>query len=292
MTIFGKLAYDSGTGVLALLSLRFVGGSIGLAALGYARHRRAAGPFIASRAACRAFLLGALIYALQSAALFAALREIDASLAVLLLYTYPAFVAAGAVMLGREPLGPRTIGALALASVGIGLVLGAGGASDGTGVGIALGLLAGAGYAVYVLAADALLDQAAPIALSAVVCAGAGTSFAVVAIASGSLEWPQGNALIWVAGITVVSTVVAIGSLFAGLKRVGPTTASVVSTVEPVFAVGLAFLVFGETLSGLQLAGAAMVLTALLTISARPLTREPLTKEPLTKGPHPCRTSG
>lgn len=281
MTIFGKLAYDSGIGVVALLSLRFTGGSIGLAALGRAQRRREAGAFTSPRTTHRAFLLGAVIYALQSAALFAALREIDASLAVLLLYTYPAFVAAGAVLLGREPLSPPTIGAILLASAGISLVLGAGGAGAGSGIGIALGLLAGAGYAVYVLAADVLLERAEPIALSAVVCAGAGTSFTLVAIASGSLQWPEGDALIWLAGITLVSTVVAIGTLFTGLKRVGPTTASVISTVEPVFAVGLAFLVFGETLSAVQLAGAALVLTALLTISSRPLT----------KGSRPCRTS-
>ena len=60
--------------------------------------------------------------------------------------------------------------------------------------------------------------------------------------------------------IVVVSTVGAVGLFFAGLQRVGPTAASILSTLEPVVTVGLAFAVFGESLGGAQLAGASLVL--------------------------------
>ena len=52
----------------------------------------------------------------------------------------------------------------------------------------------------------------------------------------------------------------SILAFFAGLKRVGPATASIVSTLEPVVTVALAWLVLGETLTLLQLAGGAIVL--------------------------------
>ncbi len=61
-------------------------------------------------------------------------------------------------------------------------------------------------------------------------------------------------------GIAVVSTVGAVGLFFAGLQRVGPTAASILSTVEPLVTVGLAFVVFGESLGATQLAGGALVL--------------------------------
>ena len=64
----------------------------------------------------------------------------------------------------------------------------------------------------------------------------------------------------WLAGIAVVSTVGAVGLFFAGLQRVGPTAASILSTLAPVVTVGLAFAVFGESLGAAQLAGAALVL--------------------------------
>ena len=72
----------------------------------------------------------------------------------------------------------------------------------------------------------------------------------------------------WLAAIAVVSTVGAVSLFFAGLKRVGPTTASILSTAEPVTTVVLAFLAFGESLGPVQLAGGALVLGAVLVLSA------------------------
>jgi drug/metabolite transporter (DMT)-like permease len=67
----------------------------------------------------------------------------------------------------------------------------------------------------------------------------------------------------------VVSTVASISLFFAGLRRVGPTTASILATVEPLVTVLLAFLVFAETLGMVQLLGAALVLAAVPVLHAR-----------------------
>ena len=61
--------------------------------------------------------------------------------------------------------------------------------------------------------------------------------------------------------IASVSTVLPIVLFMAGLARVGPSTASIASTIEPPFTVALAWIVFGETLGPLQLAGGAFVLS-------------------------------
>jgi drug/metabolite transporter (DMT)-like permease len=58
----------------------------------------------------------------------------------------------------------------------------------------------------------------------------------------------------------------AIGLFFAGLRRVGPSTASILATGEPLVTVVLAFAVFGESLGPLQLAGGALVLGAVLVV--------------------------
>ena len=73
----------------------------------------------------------------------------------------------------------------------------------------------------------------------------------------------------WLACLAVVSTVGAISLFFAGLRRVGPTTASILATVEPLVTVVLAFLVFGETLGAVQLAGGALVLAAVVILCVR-----------------------
>jgi drug/metabolite transporter (DMT)-like permease len=66
----------------------------------------------------------------------------------------------------------------------------------------------------------------------------------------------------------MVSTVAAVSLFFAGLKRVGPTTASILSTVEPVVTVLLAFLLFGELLGSLQLVGGALVVAAVVVLGS------------------------
>jgi drug/metabolite transporter (DMT)-like permease len=73
----------------------------------------------------------------------------------------------------------------------------------------------------------------------------------------------------WLACLAVVSTVASISLFFAGLRRVGPTTASILATVEPLVTVVLAFLAFGETLAPAQLAGGALVLAAVLVLNVR-----------------------
>jgi drug/metabolite transporter (DMT)-like permease len=73
----------------------------------------------------------------------------------------------------------------------------------------------------------------------------------------------------WLAAIAVVSTVGAVGLLFAGIRRVGPTAASILSTTEPLVTVLLAFLAFGESLGAVQLVGGAFVLAAAAVLSAR-----------------------
>jgi drug/metabolite transporter (DMT)-like permease len=108
-----------------------------------------------------------------------------------------------------------------------------------------------------------------PALLSALVCTGATISLTTGSTALGQLH-PGAVTLAgwgWLASLAVVSTVGAVGLFFAGLHRVGPTTASILSTVEPLVTGLLAFLVFGETLTAVQVAGGALVLGAVLVLN-------------------------
>jgi drug/metabolite transporter (DMT)-like permease len=63
-----------------------------------------------------------------------------------------------------------------------------------------------------------------------------------------------------------VSTVVAILTFFAGLERVGPSAAAILSVFEPVVTVVLAALVFGDSLAAIQVLGGALVLAAVVVV--------------------------
>lgn len=100
---------------------------------------------------------------------------------------------------------------------------------------------------------------------------GAAVTFGVAGAATGTLETGfAGEGWAWLAAIALVSTVTPIVLFFAGMRRVGPSMAAIVSTLEPPTTVLLAFLAFGESLTAVQLAGGALVLGAVLLINARP----------------------
>ncbi|MGH2946423.1 MAG: DMT family transporter [Solirubrobacteraceae bacterium] len=273
MAVFGKLAYDGGATVGTLLAVRFVLAAALFWALvlagGAAREVRALG----RRDVGAGLALGACVYAIQAGCYFAALERIDASLLSLLLYTFPAMVAAAAVVLGRERVDGRRLAALGLASGGLVLVVaGAAGALDP--LGAALGLGAAVVYSTYILVGEGIARRMRPRVLSALVCSGAAASLTAGTALLGDLR--PGELTVagwgWLACLTVVSTVASISLFFAGLRRVGPTTASILATVEPLVTVLLAFLVFGEMLGAVQVTGGALVLAAVLVLQARRMT--------------------
>jgi drug/metabolite transporter (DMT)-like permease len=266
MAIFGKLAYGEGANAGTLLSVRFA-----LAAVLFWAIVAARGARISRRDAIAGLSLGACGYALQAGCYFAALERIDASLLSLLLYTFPALVAGAAVALGRERLDRRRVAALAIASGGLALVVGGARTGGLEPLGTALGLAAAVVYSTYILVSDGLVARIRPEILTALVCTGAAIPLTAGSALLGELR--PGDLTVpgwgWITALAVISTVGAIGLFFAGLRRVGPTTASILATVEPLVTVLLAFLVFGERLSPIQLTGGAFVLAAVIAINTR-----------------------
>jgi drug/metabolite transporter (DMT)-like permease len=269
MAVFGKLAYDNGVTVGTLLSVRFAFAALLfwllVLAEGSARELRS----LTRRDIALALALGACGYAAQAGCFFAALDRIDASLLSLVLYTFPGMVAVAAIVLGRERPDSRRLGALALASGGLVLVLASAKAGSLDPLGTALALSAAVVYTTYILVSEGIAGRLRPSLLSALVCTGAAVSLTLGTAALGDLHPGAVSAAGWgwLAALSVVSTFAAVSLFFAGLKRVGPTTASVLSTVEPVVTVVLAFLVFGELLGVLQLVGGGLVIAAVIVLA-------------------------
>jgi drug/metabolite transporter (DMT)-like permease len=261
MAVFGKLAYGEGATVGTLLAVRFTFAAI-LFWAGMAATTRTVR--VAPRDLLAGLALGACGYALQSGCYFAALQRIDASLLSLLIYTFPAIVAAAAIALGRERADSRRLTAVVVASGGIALVVAGAGAGAIDPLGAALGLTAAFAYSAYILVSDGIAKRVAPHVLAALVCTGAAVALTLGSAALGDLrpDALTASGWGWLAALAAISTVGAIGLFFAGLKRVGPTTASILATVEPLVTVLLAFLVFSESLTSIQLGGGALVLAA------------------------------
>jgi drug/metabolite transporter (DMT)-like permease len=67
-----------------------------------------------------------------------------------------------------------------------------------------------------------------------------------------------------VAWVVVLGTVVPYGLILLALRSLGSARTGLLGMAEPVLAAGVAFVVLGEALSPVQLAGGAVVLTGIV----------------------------
>ncbi len=275
--LFAKPVYASGVGWHELMAWRFgIGAVLAWAWVLTHRSTRAGLRRMSRRSVLFAIGLG-VMYTGNSSTYYAGLETVPASLAALIVYIYPALVAVLSLRVGQPLRGRRAWGALALALVGVALAVG--GPSGASGApplrGLLLMLASPAIYSVWIILAARLTgedrvdvghDAAAgvdPIAAGALILTATATTFWVTALAFGRPVLPnQIPAAAWlgIAGIGVVSTFVAVQAFYAGAHRIGAARAALVSTVEPIWTIALASLLFGESLGPVQLLGGALIL--------------------------------
>lgn len=282
MAIFGKLAYEAGVTPQVLLMLRFAMAAavLGLVLLVQPKLRlldavpqpAPRGPVLA-RVILIAVALGAIGYALQSTLYFSALERLDASLTALILYTYPLFVTIGSAALGRERLTVRRVVALLAASAGTVLILVGVGSLRFDLLGVVLGFAGAITYTVYILVSDTVVNRLPPVVLTTLVMAGAAVTLTGrVALTGGLVIHITPAGWLWIGCIALVSTVIAMLSFFAGLARTGPSTASILSTFEPVVTTVLATVTLHEFLTPVQLLGGLLVLGAVVLVQLKRAT--------------------
>ncbi|RKG83979.1 DMT family transporter [Corallococcus terminator] len=275
--LFARLAYAAGADMPTLLFLRFTLAGLVLTCVMVARRQR----WPRGRVLLGLFLLGALGYFAEGSAYFVALQHASAGLVALLLYLFPALVAVLQVAMGREHLSRLRWLAVALALTGTALTVDPG--PDAKPLGIALGVLSAVIYAVYVLSSARVVGPAGPLAASTVILLSAGVAFGTLMLVKGP-SFPQ-TAVGWgaVAGLSLLSTVVAVLTFFAGLERIGPVNTSLLSTLEPVMAVVLGALFLGERLSLRQGAGGLLILVAVVVLARS----DPARPEPVSQAAGP-----
>ena len=266
------LAQREHVGTTTLLASRYALGAIALWLVLIGLRRPLPGLGIALGAVA----LGATTYAAASALYLAAIERMGAGPAGVVSYCYPVLVMAGAVALGRERLSRRRTAALALAVSGVGLLVAGGGLGAINAAGALLAFGSATVYTAYVLASAALRERAEPLALSTLVATGAAGAFAAAHTVHGGAPVHTATAALAVIALALVPTAFAVSAFLAGLGRIGPSRASIASSLEPAVAVACGVLVLGERLVPVQFLGAGLVIAAVLAIELRQLPRVPV----------------
>ena len=284
--LFAKPVYSTGVDWLTLMTWRFsIGAGLSWAWVLAGRRGRGAVRSLDRRTILVAIALG-VMYTGNSSTYFAGLETVPASLAALIVYIYPALVAVLTLRIGRRLEGRRAWAALAIAMVGVVLAIGT---IDADEVPPTSGLLLMAAspliYSVWIVLSARLAGErrtgvgsagtagADPTVAGAVMMSATASTFWIVALALGHPVLPaQVPAQAWggIVGVGAVSTFVAIQAFYAGAHRIGAARASLVSTVEPIWTIVLAGILFGEHLAPLQLVGGALILGGVVIAQTRP----------------------
>lgn len=251
-----------------------------LAAAAWSRGEAQAGPAgrvrpapVVRPADRRALLLAGLGYAATAGLLFVAFERIATSLAILILYTYPALVALGAHLLGRERLTRFHAGALVLTFAGVALVGGAGGALE-------LGGVLAAVAAALTNAATLLFQQpylarvpASRAAEYTFVSAAAATL--LVTAATGQLRLPPLESWPALLALAAGPSVVAVLAINRGVQLIGAARTAIVATLEPLFAAVWGAVWLGESFGPWQALGGFAILTGVTLLQAAPAAPAP-----------------
>ena len=271
-----KTILSTGVSAVRLAEVRSLGAAVGLLAIvAVARPERLR---VARRELPYLIAFGVLGLAFVQWFYFLAIHRLAIGVALLIEYLAPLLVALWARFAYQEVVRPRIWIALALALVGLATIVDVfGGAATLSSAGVAFALAGAIAYAVYVLLAEHVVGGRDPVSLL-----GYGFLFASIFWAVLAPWWSfsaaqlthitslDGNLHavhlpVWVlAGWMVVfGTIVPFFLLVSALRHLSASRVAIVAMLEPVAGAFVAWAWLSESLGGIQLIGAGIVLAAI-----------------------------
>jgi drug/metabolite transporter (DMT)-like permease len=263
--VLARYSYGTGLSPQQVTALRFFGTfAIVAVALAVTQHR-----FLSRQPLV--YMQGVLFAAANYLYMFA-VNELSAGLATVIFFAYPAVVAVLAVPMYRERLTRRTVIAIVLALGGIVLISGilTGGVGQLSPLGLVYAIAGMIGIGVYALLGQKTVAGDHPLTITATVTL-ISSLIAVVAFPTALPALGVMSAQQWVlaGAIAVFSAALPVMMQLAAIRRIGATKASLIGILETPVALLFAYLALGETLTGNQVLGSALVVASVLVITVR-----------------------
>ncbi len=219
-----------------------------------------------------------LLIGVQSLCLYSAVARLPVALALLAFNTFPIWTALWAWVVYREPPARPLLVAMPVILVGLTLALDVFGAASGLGAagqwarigtGVAFALAAAGTFSLALVLTqhevgdvDGRVRTATTMGMAGLVALGTVTL-------QGGFHLPQAATGWW--GLAALTCLYGTGFtiMFTVLPRLGVVGNSAIMNVEPVFALVLAWLVLGQVIAPVQIAGALVVVGAVVALGLR-----------------------
>ena len=213
---------------------------------------------------------------------FASIKASSVGLALTMLATAPLFIGFIEPLVYKRRLAWREVAVAAVVFAGISMVFEA--EKDQT-LGMALGLTSAFLAAVFSTVNGVLVRRHDPVNMSAVELLAAGLGMAVWLLSKGELgaavlHVPNSD-WVWIVLLAVVATSFAFMVSIQVLKQLTPFESAMAINLEPIYAIALAYVLFGERFSPGFYLGAFLVIGAVfLDTALRSKTPEKTTQQP------------
>jgi probable blue pigment (indigoidine) exporter len=198
---------------------------------------------------------------------FLALNYLDVSVYIVLVYLYPVLVVVGSSLLGHHRASPQTWLALAVVMVGIVLTVPElfGGVGSISAVGVVLTLAQACAMAAFMIVSSRVMPQSVDGTVHAAWNVLGGALVMAPLAFGGGLVVPHGGRLIpEVLLFALVPTVIANVCFFRAMRHIVPGVVAMIMTLEVALAIWWSVLFLDESVTGVKMLGAAVVIAGVL----------------------------
>lgn len=225
---------------------------------------------VSGRNDAKLFFLGGFSTGITSILLYMSYVYIPIGMATTLHFVYPACVSLACVIFFKDRMGPATLVALAASTLGVFLF--AGKMTAGSLAGIILALGSGVTFAFYIVLADkTTLKENDSFKVAFYICLLTALISAVYGLGTGQLTFGlTPKAWLYSFLVSMFSSLGGVALLQLGIKCCGGTTASILSTFEPITSVICGAIILGEQLTLPKIAGCACIVFSVILISTAP----------------------
>jgi drug/metabolite transporter (DMT)-like permease len=205
---------------------------------------------------------------------YSSVATLPVAVAIVIQYTAPGLVVLWIAFVARRAPSTRIIGSLVAALIGVALLAElpsviSGSGSSPAGRGVAAAIASAFAFASYILTGERVERAAGPVGALA---RGFGVASVLWIVVQANRGRPDtlldGAVLPGVIVLGIVATVIPFSLFLWGLARIGPSRAGIVSTLEPMSAALIAYLWLNQSLGGVQIAGAALVVIGIAVVQS------------------------
>lgn len=210
-----------------------------------------------------------LLFVVSSTTYFLSFRFMDAGIASTILFVYPVMVAVIMATFFNEHVTFSTVSAIVLALTGIGLLYRGGSGVTLSTMGILLVMISAQTYALYIVVVNQSSIRMSSLKLTFYVLLICMFSLLAYSFTSPGLYLqppPSPRAWFFACWLGLVPTVLSLVLMAIAVHEVGATPTAIMGALEPLTAVAIGVLVFGESLTFRLIIGIVLILSAVLLI--------------------------